>query len=128
MCLGLDIWVTKIMHPRVRDTDGSDHFLEILVHGMDCKMMTKIIRKHKAGFLPMLRSLETGFKLDVPMMTQQFHYPRRGRNRPGFIIFQRGEYILAALFLFALELLVNQDNAPLILIFNKNKTVSKNER
>ena len=111
-CRVLDIRVTKVMHSCVRNADGGDHLLEILIHGMDGKRVSKIVREHKPGFLPMLRSLEPRFKLDVPMMPQQLHHPRRGRDRPGLVVFQRGKYILPV-FLLALELLVDQEDALL---------------
>ena len=31
LCLGRDIWVTQIMKPHIRVTDGCNHFLEIVV-------------------------------------------------------------------------------------------------
>lgn len=113
LCLGLDIWVTKVMKPCLRAANRSNQALVILIDGVRRKVFPQFIGEHKAVVLPGRIRPEPPLHLTALLTVKQLHHEVGGRDPTPFIVFQGNQAIppLSSPVLGLLELLVHQKRA-----------------
>ena len=86
LCLGLDIWVSKVVQAGVRQADGGHDPLVVVVDCIRRQVASHLIAKHKAVILPEWPRFEPVLNLLGPVSPEQFHNGCSGGDRAAFAI------------------------------------------
>ena len=87
LCLGLDIWVTKVMKPCVRKANRGGNPLEIMIDRIRGQVFPDFVAENEAAILPKGSRLQPRLRLLDLVPPQDFHHEGSNCNYPAFTIF-----------------------------------------
>ena len=110
---GHGVGVPQIMEADFRAADRGHNGLERPLNGVNVQVPPCLGGEHKPAVLPHGAQLQSLFRLHRPLVLQELHHPGGGSDGSALVVFERHKHIGATLLLLPLELLVDQDGAPL---------------
>lgn len=112
-CLGLDIWVTKVVQTCIGYADGGDAPLVPVIDRAGRQMLPHFIAEHIAAILPKRPGFKPHFDLLCLVPPKQRYHSRGGGDRAALTVLGGGKAVLSRLSRNALKLFIDPDGSPL---------------